>query len=60
MSTSISRRAVSVYRFNLIDPHVASYTVLAAGLARLTQIEKDAWSAVDAVARSVGLTDQAK
>jgi hypothetical protein len=44
--------------FDLIGPHNPSDTMLATGLARFTQIEKDPRSTVDAVARRIGRADQ--
>jgi len=43
-----------------IDPHDPSDTMLAAGLARFSQIEKDTRGTVDAVARRVGRANQAE
>ena len=44
----------------VIGPHNPSHTMLAAGLARFSQIKKDARDTVDAMARRIGRADQAK
>jgi hypothetical protein len=54
------RDAVAVEGFHVIDPHNPSDTMLAASLARFSQIEKDPWGPVDAVARRIRCTDQAE
>ena len=60
MASGVPGSAVAVAGFHVIDPHNPSDTMLAAGLARFSQIEKDPWSTVDAVARRISRADQAE
>jgi hypothetical protein len=60
MASGGPRGAVAVESLYVIGPHNASDTMLATGLARFSQIEKDARSTVDAVARPIGRDDQAE
>ena len=60
MASGVPGSAVAVAGFHVIDPHNPSDTMLAAGLARFSQIEKDTRGTVDAVACGIGRADQAK
>jgi hypothetical protein len=46
--------------FHVIDPHNPSDTMLAASLACFSQIEKDPWGPIDAMARRISCADQAE
>jgi hypothetical protein len=46
--------------FDVIGPHNASDPMLATGLARFSQIEKDPRGAIDAVAGRISGDDQAE
>ena len=46
---------------DLVDPHQAGYTMLAAGFPGFSKVKKDAWRTVDAVAgfeRGVDLAER--
>lgn len=58
MASGIPGNAVSVEGFHVIDPHNSSDTMLSVSLARFSQIEKDPWGPVDAVARHISCADQ--
>jgi hypothetical protein len=46
--------------FDVIGPHNPSNTMLATGLARFSQVEKDPRGPIDAVARCIRRADEAE
>lgn len=53
-------RAIAVKYAKVVEAHDVRYTTLSAGIARLTQVQTDAWRVTDALARNERGTDQAK
>lgn len=60
MACRVPRGSVAMSRFEVIGLHNSSDTVLATGLTRFSQVEKDARGAVDTMARRIGRADQAE
>jgi hypothetical protein len=58
VASSVPGSSVAVQSFQVIGPHNASDTMLAAGLPRFSHIEKNTRGAVDTMARRIGCADQ--
>ena len=59
-TSGVPGRAIAVERFDVIGPHNPSDSMLATGLARFAQIEKDPRGSVDPVAYRIGRADEAE
>ena len=60
MASGVPGSSVAVSGLHALGPHNPSDTMLATGLARFSQIEKDTRGTVDSVARRIGCADQAE
>jgi hypothetical protein len=59
-TVGVPRSSVAVEGFDVIGPHNSSDPMLATGLARFSQIEKDPRGTIDAVAGRISNDDQAE